>query len=199
MLARVVSKSWLQVIHLPRPPLCFFFWFFLCIVLEGKRNKSAFRWTHTPSPRHFCSSEKEEWDLGIHFKLKINQTCKIKKKKRSQKVLIFYIFFSDITHDKKDQQNLKRALTKCREFLELHSSAAKCFYNCPFRIAQVIRMAKIITTARSVGKDGEQPEVSCIYSWKRKTVKTTLEKVLVVSYKTKPYTIAQETWSLNVP
>nr|Q9H579.2 RecName: Full=Protein MROH8; AltName: Full=Maestro heat-like repeat-containing protein family member 8 [Homo sapiens] len=42
-----------------------------------------------------------------------------------------------ITHDKKDQQNLKRALTKCREFLELHSSAAKCFYNCPFRIAQV--------------------------------------------------------------
>uniref|UniRef100_H2QKB1 Maestro heat like repeat family member 8 n=1 Tax=Pan troglodytes TaxID=9598 RepID=H2QKB1_PANTR len=48
-----------------------------------------------------------------------------------------YLPLSYITHDKKDQQNLKRALTKCREFLELHSSAAKCFYNCPFRIAQV--------------------------------------------------------------
>nr|XP_011764934.1 protein MROH8 isoform X2 [Macaca nemestrina] len=42
-----------------------------------------------------------------------------------------------IIHDKKNQQNLKRALTKCREFLELYSSAAKCFYSCPFRIAQV--------------------------------------------------------------
>ncbi|XP_054398225.1 protein MROH8 isoform X4 [Pongo abelii] len=42
-----------------------------------------------------------------------------------------------ITHDKKNQQSLKRALTKCREFLELYSSAAKCFYSCPFRIAQV--------------------------------------------------------------
>uniref|UniRef100_A0A8C9H4L4 Maestro heat like repeat family member 8 n=1 Tax=Piliocolobus tephrosceles TaxID=591936 RepID=A0A8C9H4L4_9PRIM len=42
-----------------------------------------------------------------------------------------------IIHDKKNQQSLKRALTKCREFLELYSSAAKCFYTCPFRIAQV--------------------------------------------------------------
>uniref|UniRef100_A0A2I3LSA2 Maestro heat like repeat family member 8 n=1 Tax=Papio anubis TaxID=9555 RepID=A0A2I3LSA2_PAPAN len=42
-----------------------------------------------------------------------------------------------LIHDKKNQQNLKRALTKCREFLELYSSAAKCFYSCPFRIAQV--------------------------------------------------------------
>ncbi|KAL4675459.1 hypothetical protein H8959_009604, partial [Pygathrix nigripes] len=42
-----------------------------------------------------------------------------------------------IIHDKKNQQSLKRALTKCREFLELYSSAAKCFYSCPFRIAQV--------------------------------------------------------------
>uniref|UniRef100_A0A2K5KFD5 Maestro heat like repeat family member 8 n=1 Tax=Colobus angolensis palliatus TaxID=336983 RepID=A0A2K5KFD5_COLAP len=42
-----------------------------------------------------------------------------------------------IIHDKKNQQSLKRALAKCREFLELYSSAAKCFYSCPFRIAQV--------------------------------------------------------------
>ncbi|XP_010353626.2 protein MROH8 isoform X1 [Rhinopithecus roxellana] len=41
-----------------------------------------------------------------------------------------------IIHDKKNQQSLKRAMTKCREFLELYSSAAKCFYSCPFRIAQ---------------------------------------------------------------
>ncbi|XP_017367846.1 protein MROH8 isoform X2 [Cebus imitator] len=41
------------------------------------------------------------------------------------------------TRDKKNQQNLKRALTKFREFLELSSSAVKCFYSCPFRIAQI--------------------------------------------------------------
>ncbi|XP_054530730.1 protein MROH8 isoform X7 [Pan troglodytes] len=55
-----------------------------------------------------------------------------------------------ITHDKKDQQNLKRALTKCREFLELHSSAAKCFYNCPFRIAQVPEIMGVICAQLSI-------------------------------------------------
>lgn len=41
--------------------------------------------------------------------------------------------------DKKNQQNLKRALTKFREFLELHGLATKCFfYSYPFRIAQIL-------------------------------------------------------------
>uniref|UniRef100_A0A2K5E7D8 Maestro heat like repeat family member 8 n=1 Tax=Aotus nancymaae TaxID=37293 RepID=A0A2K5E7D8_AOTNA len=38
---------------------------------------------------------------------------------------------------KKNQQNLKRALTKFQKFLELSSCAVKCFYSCPFRIAQI--------------------------------------------------------------
>ncbi|XP_058288884.1 protein MROH8 isoform X2 [Hylobates moloch] len=61
----------------------------------------------------------EEAAEGIHYLLHITLRLKY------------------ITHDKENQQSLKRALTKCREFLELYSSATKCFYSCPFRIAQV--------------------------------------------------------------
>uniref|UniRef100_A0A2K6KCI1 Maestro heat like repeat family member 8 n=1 Tax=Rhinopithecus bieti TaxID=61621 RepID=A0A2K6KCI1_RHIBE len=55
-----------------------------------------------------------------------------------------------IIHDKKNQQSLKRAMTKCREFLELYSSAAKCFYSCPFRIAQVPEIMGVICAQLSI-------------------------------------------------
>ncbi|XP_069907969.1 protein MROH8 isoform X8 [Oryctolagus cuniculus] len=43
-----------------------------------------------------------------------------------------------ITHDKKNHQDLKNALKKCRGLLELYS--IKQFYNCPFKIAQVFEV-----------------------------------------------------------
>ncbi|XP_030884392.1 protein MROH8 [Leptonychotes weddellii] len=76
----------------------------------------------------------------IHFNLGIDQTCKIKKKEISQKV-IFHVSFSDISYDK-NHPSLRRAMKKCRELLELYS--IKRFYSCPFKIAQVIRVPEIM-------------------------------------------------------
>ncbi|MBZ3872209.1 Protein MROH8 [Sciurus carolinensis] len=43
-----------------------------------------------------------------------------------------------VTHDKKNHQSLRKALKKCREFLELYS--IKRFYRYPFKIAQVFEV-----------------------------------------------------------
>ncbi|XP_021585190.2 protein MROH8 isoform X5 [Ictidomys tridecemlineatus] len=43
-----------------------------------------------------------------------------------------------VTHDKKNHQNLRKALKKCRDFLELYN--IKQFYRYPFKIAQVFEV-----------------------------------------------------------
>nr|XP_040131927.1 protein MROH8 isoform X5 [Ictidomys tridecemlineatus] len=43
-----------------------------------------------------------------------------------------------VTHDKKNHQNLRKALKKCRDFLELYN--IKRFYRYPFKIAQVFEV-----------------------------------------------------------
>ncbi|XP_077025362.1 protein MROH8 isoform X2 [Tamandua tetradactyla] len=43
-----------------------------------------------------------------------------------------------VTHDKKNQESLRKAMKKCRELLELYS--IKQFYSCPFKIAQVFEV-----------------------------------------------------------
>nr|XP_012610416.2 protein MROH8 isoform X2 [Microcebus murinus] len=62
----------------------------------------------------------EEAAEGTHYLLHITQRLKY------------------ITHDKENHQSLRRALKKCREFLELCD--IKQFYSCPFRIAQVFEV-----------------------------------------------------------
>lgn len=124
----------------------------------------------------FTQVKKTRIRLGIHFNLKINQTCKIKKKEISQKVLICYIIFSGITYDKKNRQSLKRAMKKCRELLELYN--IKQFYSCPFRIAQVIRTAKILKTdSLKCWRGWETTDVSYVYSWECEMIKPLWEKV----------------------
>lgn len=124
----------------------------------------------------FTQVKKTRIRLGIHFNLKINQICKIKKKKISQKVLICYIIFSGITYEKKNRQSLKRAMKKCRELLELYN--IKQFYSCPFRIAQVIRTAKILKTdSLKCWRGWETTEVSYVYSWECEMIKPLWEKV----------------------
>ena len=52
-------------------------------------------------------------------------------------------------------------MKKCQELLELYS--IKQFYSCPFRIAQVIRMAAEVKTDNwTRGRGWEIPEVSYI-------------------------------------
>lgn len=115
-----------------------------CPATEGEEISLQINTGSFPQASLFKRKRQEELDLGIHFNLEISQTHKIKEKEISQKVPIFNIFFSDITEDKKNHQSLRRAMKKCQELLECYS--IKCIYSCPFRIGQVIRMAKLITT-----------------------------------------------------
>ncbi|XP_069352351.1 protein MROH8 [Eulemur rufifrons] len=62
----------------------------------------------------------EEAAEGTHYLLYITQRLKY------------------TTHDKENHQSLRRALKKCREFLELYN--IKQFYSCPFEIAQVFEV-----------------------------------------------------------
>ncbi|XP_020933986.1 protein MROH8 [Sus scrofa] len=54
----------------------------------------------------------------------------------------------DISHDKKNHQNLKRAMKKCQELLELYD--IKRFYSCLFKIAQLL-MILLIQIHHSIG------------------------------------------------
>ncbi|XP_008069505.1 protein MROH8, partial [Carlito syrichta] len=55
--------------------------------------------------------------------------------KGTQYLLQITLELKYITHDKENQQSLKRALRKCQAFLERYSIL--CFHSCPFIVAQV--------------------------------------------------------------
>lgn len=155
--------EWLGMVVLPnhskvlflQKALFFFFQPFLYIVWQQRGKKSAFRLAHIPSPRRFYPSEEDKRNgiLGFTSTWGLTRLAKSRKKKISQKALIFHVFFSGISYDKKNHPSLRRAMKKCRELLELYN--IKRFYSCPFKIAQVIRMTKIIKTTWNVGENGK--------------------------------------------
>lgn len=114
-----------------------------CPITEGKQINLQI-YTHS-FPRHFYSSEKDRRVISWDSLQSENQPdLQNRKKEIRQEVSIFHIFFSDITEDKKNHPILRGAMKNCRELLEFYS--IKPFYTSPFKIAQVIRMAKIIKT-----------------------------------------------------